>query len=267
MRECASAVAVHRNATNNGLVLTSGHETASSSTDVFGFGYGRGDITLIVRYDTRLRVVASYGCSVKLGYEEIHLTGGQFWHGGGRLSVMPDCGPGSWVDLIAEDWRLLSSGKKRLKFDPSCGTIPVCDEPSLPPSPMPSPPPATPAPSPQPSPPPFPPGTIRPPTPPHAPAKASSPKSPHPEDGSHGDIDEESAILAISAATAVSAFGILGCCLFCFGARSSRRRIERKRPAAPPLIAVGMIAPDGSSRVVTGRKVVLASERQSLLYG
>jgi hypothetical protein len=53
------ALAVHRNATNNGLIVTAGHVHASSSTDTFGFGYGR-TMALIVRYDTRVRASACF---------------------------------------------------------------------------------------------------------------------------------------------------------------------------------------------------------------
>lgn len=55
MRECATALAVHRNVLSTGLLIYSGAQLATSDTDVFGFGYGRGGITLIVRYDTRVR--------------------------------------------------------------------------------------------------------------------------------------------------------------------------------------------------------------------
>ena len=54
VEECAVALAVHRNTSNNGLILTSGAERPSSSRDTFGFGYGH-TISLIVRYDTRVR--------------------------------------------------------------------------------------------------------------------------------------------------------------------------------------------------------------------
>jgi hypothetical protein len=54
VKSCAVALAVHRNRTHDGLIVTGGIEMPSSSTDTFGFGYGRGPFALIVRYDTRV---------------------------------------------------------------------------------------------------------------------------------------------------------------------------------------------------------------------
>lgn len=115
-----------------------------------------------------MRIHASYGCTIKIGKDQSTITGGHFFHGGTSLEVMPDCGPGSWVrrharkrapsaphphahaligaslpgpqiDIIPEDYRLLAHGRKRLKFDASCGIIPACGanngEPMPPPSP------------------------------------------------------------------------------------------------------------------------------------
>ena len=163
IKECGVALAVHRNTSSTGLVMTSGAVTTSSSTDVFGFGYGH-TMALMVRYDTRVRLFASYGCTIRVGYEEATLTGGQFFHGGVSVKPEADCGPGSYIDVIAEDWRLLSSGKKRLVFHHTCSTIPMCTDKSPPPPPpnTPASPPTTPTPRsppspnpPSPSPPPY----------------------------------------------------------------------------------------------------------------
>jgi hypothetical protein len=126
---------MHRNVKSDALLFYAGHETGASTTDVFGFGYGKGPITLIVRYDTRVRIVASYGCSIKLGLDEAHAADNNFVWGGVSIDVMPDCGPGSWIDVIPEDWRLFESGKKRLRWDASCGDIPLCGDPPPPPNP------------------------------------------------------------------------------------------------------------------------------------
>ena len=178
------------------MILTSGAEKASSSRDTFGFGYGH-TIALIVRYDTRVRASAqsrdhpdlhtshappppqkmpfaavqvrihsSYGCTIRVGIRDDTRTGSGFFHGGTSVDAMPDCGPGSWIDLIPEDWRLLNSGKKRLLFDHTCGTVPLCTEPSPPPAGPAQPP----RPSPTPSPPPY---------APHSPPSPHSPHSPH----------------------------------------------------------------------------------------
>lgn len=151
------ALAVHRNASNNGLIVTAGTEHASSSTDTFGFGYGR-TMALMVRYDTRVRIHASYGCTINIGYDEATVTGAGFFDGGVSLKAEADCSVGAYIDIIPEDWRLLTSGKKRLVFDHTCGIIPLCSEPPTPSSPPPAlPAPRTPppAPSPVPSPPPY----------------------------------------------------------------------------------------------------------------
>jgi hypothetical protein len=106
----------------------------------------------------QVRIHSSYGCTIKIGYEEASVTGAGFFDGGVSISPEPDCGPGAHIDLIAEDWRLLSSGKKRLVFDHTCGIIPLCPGPNTPPPQLPAPahpPPASPNPSPRPSPPPY----------------------------------------------------------------------------------------------------------------
>ena len=86
-----------------------------------GFGYEHA--VALVRYDTRVRIHASYGCTIRIGYEEATRTGGGFFHGGVALNAEPDCGPGDYIDIIPEDWRMLGSGKKRLVFDHTCGII------------------------------------------------------------------------------------------------------------------------------------------------
>ena len=55
MHECAVALSVHRNTKSDALVVTSGMVTKASETNTYGFGYGRGPIALMVRYDTRVR--------------------------------------------------------------------------------------------------------------------------------------------------------------------------------------------------------------------
>ena len=101
MKECASgnAIVVHRNVRSDALLMYTSTELPTSGADLFGIGYGRGALTLIVRYDTRVRVVASYGCTIKLGLDEATVTGGHFFSGGTKIDIMPDCGPGSWVCL------------------------------------------------------------------------------------------------------------------------------------------------------------------------
>lgn len=77
----------------------------------------------------QVRIHSSYGCTIRVGYSEATRTGGGFFHGGVSVDAMPDCGPGSWIDFVAEDWRLLDAGKRRLLFDHTCGTVPLCTEP------------------------------------------------------------------------------------------------------------------------------------------
>ena len=242
---------MHRNSTNNGLIVTPGNEHASSSTDTFGFGYGR-TMALMIRYDTRVRIHASYGCTIRIGYEESTLTGGKFFHGGVSLKAEADCGPGSYVDLIPEDWRLLTSGKKRLVFDHTCGIIPLCSDPPTPTSPPPAvPAPRTPppAPSPVPSPPPFPPGTIN--LPPFGP-KIAAP-------GSGDDGRMKWVILALCVA-AILAFAFLQLYfMIWFRISASAARIQMQQSIIP----VAKIEENGSSSVVMGRRVDF--ERQSLL--
>lgn len=51
-------------------IVTAGHVHASSSTDTFGFGYGR-TMALMVRYDTRIRAHSSTGaCHPHRIYDE-----------------------------------------------------------------------------------------------------------------------------------------------------------------------------------------------------
>ena len=192
IRSCATALSVHRNVLNNAVVVTAGAVEPLSTTDTFGFGWGHGPITLLVRFDTRMRLHASYGCTINVAYDLATITGAQFFHGGATVTPMPSCGPGSWIDIIPEDARLLVSGRKRLVHDYHCSTIPPCDkppppspsptfppppadkEPHTPPSPSPSPP----SPSPRPSPPPFPPGTVLKPFAPRPPATPLPPGVP-----------------------------------------------------------------------------------------
>ena len=143
---------MHRNSTNNGLTVTSGIETATSYKDTYSFSYGMGPISLMIHFNTRIRVHASYGCTIKVNTEFATVTGGGFFHGGVTLEPQLDCQIGSYIDIIPEDGSLLMEGKKRLTWDPICGaeTIPLCTPPPLVPDP-----PA--APSRPPSPPPFPP--------------------------------------------------------------------------------------------------------------
>lgn len=56
---CAVALSVHRNTMNNALVVTEGLVTKASDTAVYGFGFGRGPIALMIRYDTRVRTPPS----------------------------------------------------------------------------------------------------------------------------------------------------------------------------------------------------------------
>jgi len=251
MKECASgnAIVVHRNVRSDALLMYTSTELPTSGADLFGIGYGRGALTLIVRYDTRVRVVASYGCTIKLGLDEATVTGGHFFSGGTKIDIMPDCGPGSWIDIIAEDWRLLASGKKRLKWDVSCGDIATCTDPALPP-PLPT----NPSPSPTrtvPAPPPFPPNTKN--LPPSAPPPPSSPAA-----------SNASIAVAAAAAVALLAFGCLGVWVSCLGGR-----VRRGDDHDEKLVPVAVIARDGTSSVVQGRRVVrvIETERQSLLYG
>jgi len=109
----------------------------------------------MVRYDTRIRVHASYGCTIKVNTRAATVTGGGFFHGGVTIEPQLDCQTNSYIDIIPEDGSLLVAGKQRLVWDPICGSerIPLCssasEQPSLPTPPS--------MPSPQPSPPPFPP--------------------------------------------------------------------------------------------------------------
>ena len=114
-----------------------------------------GPLSLMVRYDTRIRVHASYGCTIKVNTRAATVTGGGFFHGGVTIEPQLDCQTNSYIDIIPEDGSLLVAGKQRLVWDPICGSerIPLCSSASEQPS-LPSPPSLS---SPQPSPPPFPP--------------------------------------------------------------------------------------------------------------
>ena len=246
IKECVVAATVHRNGSSTGLVLASGHETPSSSTDTFGFGYGH-TAALLVRYDTRVRIHASYGCTVRIGYEEATVTGAGFFHGGVSLNAEPNCGPGDYIDIIPEDWRLLASGKKRLVFDHHCGVIPSCEEPSSPPlAPL------------EPRPPPFPPGTIG--LPPGTP-RTSAPAAPP---GVIVKLSGESAALVMGGFLGVVMFGLLGYFVFCFRRQVRRTVSTVLQPASATGVPIlmGRIGTDGKSTVVKGN-----AERQSLLYG
>jgi len=152
---------VHRNSTNNGLTVTSGIETATSYKDTYSFSYGMGPISLMIHFNTRIRVHASYGCTIKVNTEFATVTGGGFFHGGVTLEPQLDCQIGSYIDIIPEDGSLLMEGKKRLIWDPICGaeTIPLCtpSSPSSPPPDLPRRPDLPRSPPRPPSPPPFPP--------------------------------------------------------------------------------------------------------------
>lgn len=260
---------MHRNATNNGLILTSGAEQPSSSTDTFGFGFGR-SISLIVRYDTRVRIHASYGCTIRVGYSEATVTGGGFFHGGVRVDTMPDCRVGSWIDIVAEDWRLLQAGKKRLLFDHTCGIVPLCTEPPPPPPPPTGPahPPSPTTPPerpphqpPPPSPPPFPPGTVLNPFPPSV-ASPPSPKAPT----STVELGSTSMALLALAGAGLLAFGGLQ---FYFMAWFRVSAAAARKKAA--LVPVARIDTNGKATVVAGVAVGTGrggfEERQSLLTG
>lgn len=282
---------MHRNSTNNGLIVTAGHVHASSSTDTFGFGYGR-TMALMVRYDTRVRIHASYGCTIKIGYEEATVTGAGFFHGGVSLKPEADCSVGSYIDIIPEDWRLLSSGKKRLVFDHTCGIIPLCASPP-PHVPEPATPPQLPAPtsppSPRPSPPPFPPGTIN--LPPFAP-RIASPPSPSLPPGAIVPISATSIVFGLSGVLVLGMFGLVSyvvCCLrrqvrqAVASAIATRGATGMANGNAPPATGMHMarIGKDGKSSIVhgvlvgaaqqphegQGGKRRSASERQALLEG
>lgn len=255
------ALAVHRNVSSTGLVVASGHETPLSSTDTFGFGYGR-TVALLVRYDTRVRIHASYGCTIRIGYEEATRTGGGFFHGGVALNAEPDCGPGAYIDIIPEDWRMLSSGKKRLVFDHTCGIIPLCSDPTHPP-------PST-DPPPPPSPPPFPPGTVG--LPPGTPARAPPPSPSHP-----GGTIPKTVELG-STSMAILALGVAGLCGFgCLQLYFMvwfRRSADATRTKFANAVPVAKIGENGQTSIVTGiavgsrtRKAAIDVERQSLLSG
>ena len=205
---------------------------------------------------------------------------------------MPDCGPGSWIDFVAEDWRLLDAGKRRLLFDHTCGTVPLCTEPpstpALPHSPhsphTPPPTPPTPPPCAKPSfehahaptppkthPPPhlqivdgrFPPGTVN--LPPAAPRVGLPPTS-------TVELGSTSVALLALAGAALLAFGGLQ---FYFMSlfRASAAAMRKKKNNN--LIAVAQIDnTTGRARVITGvavggsgRRGNYIAERQSLLTG
>jgi hypothetical protein len=139
------------------------------------------------------------------------------------------------IDVIAEDYRLLAHGRKRLKFDASCGIIPECGTSNGDPTPPP-PPSVPPLVSPSPSPPPFPPGTIRPPIPPMSPSPPATPGS-----GGGGPI------IWGASATALATIGLAGAVIFTMG-RSGRGAAA----AAPKLVPVAVVREDGTTAVVRG---------------
>jgi len=197
---------VHRNSTNNGLTVTSGIETTTSYKDTYSFSYGMGPLSLMVRYDTRIRVHASYGCTIKVNTRAATVTGGGFFHGGVTIEPQLDCQIGSYIDIIPEDGSLLMAGKKRMVWDPICGsgTIPLCTSASPPPlDPDPPSPPATP-PS-KPSPP------ATPPDPPSPPPFPPSPSLPLPTLSGEGI----GLLVGVGGASAIL-FGCLSWFVFCF---------------------------------------------------
>jgi hypothetical protein len=212
----------------------------------------------------QVRIHSSYGCTIKIGYEEASVTGAGFFDGGVSISPEPDCGPGAHIDLIAEDWRLLSSGKKRLVFDHTCGIIPLCSEPP-PHSPPPAHPPQLPAPrnppSPRPSPPPFPPGTTG--LPPGTP-KIASPPSPLLPPGAIVPISATSIVFGLSGVLVLGMFGLvlyMACCLrrqvrlAVASAMGMPGRDAEKVDTAGSSVAMARINPDGKTSVVTGVRV------------
>ena len=245
---CGDAgLAIRRAYSPNGLSVSNTEEVLRHSK--FGFGYGR-VVLLTIHYDVRVRVHASYGCTIKLDYDKADRTSAHFVHGGVAIHAMPDCGEGSHIDLIPEDWNLLQDGKQRLVFDATCGTIPLCDAPPPPKPPPPPPlssPPSLPSP---PRPPPFPPDKA--PRPPPLP-----PNQPNVELGAV-------AILGTTAASAVAAIALAGIAMACCmgGMRLRGAAIPTGSPQQQQVL-LGKINPDGTSSTVRG--VVVAAEKQKLL--
>jgi hypothetical protein len=239
----------------------------------------------------QVRIHSSYGCTIKIGYEEASVTGAGFFDGGVSISPEPDCGPGAHIDLIAEDWRLLSSGKKRLVFDHTCGIIPLCPGPNTPPPQLPAP--AHPPPA-SPSPPPyatarisnphtlrihtllhtlaesvlllgvvgrFPPGTTG--LPPGTP-KIASPPSPLLPPGAIVPISATSIVFGLSGVLVLGMFGLvlyMACCLrrqvrlAVASAMGMPGRDAEKVDTAGSSVAMARINPDGKTSVVTGVRV------------
>jgi hypothetical protein len=216
IRSCATALSVHRNTLSDALVVTAGDVEPSSTTDTFGFGWGHGPITLLVRYDTRIRLHASYGCTINIAYDSATFTGAHFFHGGVTVNPMPSCGPGSWIDIIPEDARLLVSGRKRLVHDYHCSTIPACS--TVPP--LVESPPSTPThPISPPKPPPFPPGTVLPPVAPKPPGAPPPPSL-------AADLSGEGiGILVGVGGASVILFGCLSWFVFFFGSNRYRTTV------------------------------------------
>jgi hypothetical protein len=209
-------------------------------------------MALIVRYDTRIRVFASYGCTIKIGYAEATVTGAGFFHGGVSIKPEADCSVGAYIDIIPEDWRLLSSGKKRLVFDHTCGIIPLCPGPNAPPPQLPAPAHPPPNPSPSPSPPPFPPGTVN--LPPATPrfASPSLPPGVLPPTVELGSTSM--ALLALGMA-GLCGFGCLQL-YFMAWFRRSAAAARSKFAEATMAVPVAKIDEDGKTSIVTGVAVV-----------
>jgi hypothetical protein len=306
MKECASgnAIAVHRNVRSDALLMYTGTELSTSGTNVFGFGFGRGSLTLIVRYDTRVRKATQTQESMRNGCIHLQLTNVIVLAGarGRQLRLHHQAGPGrshrNWrtlllggcqdrhhaglwtrklgtptplplfentlcsptrvfsraqIDIIPEDWRLLASGKKRLKWDVACGDIPLCSDPSMPP-PLPTTPPPPPFVVHSPSPPPFPPGTIMPPRPPMMPAPPTLPPR-------TGILSDDGWLLPVSAAT-LAVVGLAGAFVF-----TMRRGAQGKVSAiAPDLVPVAVVRGVVPGKML-GRDVGAASDNVPLLWG
>lgn len=228
----------------------------------------------------QVRIHSSYGCTIKIGYEEATVTGAGFVDGGVSVKPEPDCSVGSYIDIIPEDWRLLSSGKKRLVFDHTCGIIPLCPGPNTPPPHVPEPAHPPPNPSPRPSPPPFPPGAILAPFPP----KLASPPSPSLPPGVLPPTVElgstSMALLALGMA-GLCGFGCLQLYFMAWFGRSATAARSKFADVADATMAVPVakIDEDGKTSIVTGVAVMRGmsgaigkgrvgdKERESLLSG
>ena len=241
---CASqGLAVRRSNFPHGLSLSDNEQLKLKN--VYGFGYGR-PIVLAIHYTSRIRIHASYGCSIHVQFDKADMTSAHFVHGGVVINPMPNCAAGSHIDLISEDFSLLDDGKKRLVFDADCGVIPSCadDSPSPPPPPppppldQPLPPPPPPA---SPSPPPFPPNSAPrpPPRPPVTPDAAAG----------LGAV----ALLGSAAMLGVVAIALAGTCLMC----SKGGFLMRKQAVpAPRKVVIGRINASGSGSTTLAGVVI-----------